>query len=235
MSSPSDPNEPRRHPLAAHFKRRSEMRHEIGLLRNLPDDEILAACRSTPGFDDLESIYNFYIDRTHPHTLQLSFGNRSMFRMTPDLKKTAAESGPTLVYSFSGEQFVTILYPAKSDIARTHEDHLFLQIGETSAIKLIEGMPGDLRDLVAYAHVSSVDMESSFYEDVRIWALRWSCPRGEDGKFEKPRIWLTLLTLAKFGTRTATTSLIVSILKPMGVLIAGVLLAWLGFEAGLIQ
>ncbi|HTN15766.1 MAG TPA: hypothetical protein VL094_13265, partial [Sphingomonadaceae bacterium] len=126
--------EPQRDPLLATWQRRRDMRHEIAYLQSLSDEEIQQRARQVSGFNELERIYNFWIDRSNPDTLQLSFGNRSMFRLTTDRSKTAAENGPTIVYSLGDIGFATILYPAKSDLARTFEDHIFLQIGATSGI-----------------------------------------------------------------------------------------------------
>ena len=112
-------------PLHAAWQRRRDLRHEIDLLRNQTDEAILTTARSMPGFGELERIYSFWINRSNPDTLQLSFGHRSMFRLTVDWKRTASETGPTLVYSFGDAAIVTILYPAKSDLARVHEDHSF--------------------------------------------------------------------------------------------------------------
>lgn len=206
------------------------MRHEIALLQNQDDDSILLKARRVSGFDALERIYSFWIDRSNPNTLQLSFGNRSMFRLNTDRTKTASENGPTLVYSLGDDRFATILYPARSDLAQTHEDHLFLQIGATSGAKLIEGMERDLRVLVAYAHVSSIDMTSSLSDRWRIWLLRQLCNRGENGKFQKAPAWSALLGIASFGARTFATASFVSVLKPIGLAFALFLVAWLGWD-----
>jgi hypothetical protein len=218
-------------PLEAQWRRRQNARHEIDNLRRQSDEAILAKARAVVGFASLESIYGFHIDRFHPDTLQLSFGNRSMFRLTIDLKKTAAENGPSLLYSLGHTGFFsTMLYPAKSDIARTHEDYLFLQIGETSSIKLIEGMESDLKMLVAYAHVSSIDMMPTLRERVGVGLLRWFSYRGEKGEFKRPPIWRGILGLASFGARTFATASFLSLLKPLGVAILLILLASVGLD-----
>lgn len=220
-----------KNPLEAQRRRRQNARHEIDNLRNQSDEAIFGKARSIKGFEVLENIYGFHIDRFHPDTLQMSFGNRSMFRLTVDLKKTAAETGPTLLYSLGHTGFFsTILYPAKSDIARTHEDYLFLQIGETSSFKLIEGMENDLKMLVAYAHVSSIDMTPSLRERISVGLLRWFSHRGEKGEFKKPPFWNGLLGFAAFGARTFATASLLSLLKPLGIAILLVLLAIFGLH-----
>ena len=222
--------EPQRDPLLAKWQRRRDLRHEISLLQNLTDEAILAKARRVPGFGELERIYSFWIDRSNPDTLQLSFGNRSMFRLTTDQTKTAAENGPTLVYSLGDIGFATILYPAQSDLARTFEDHLFLQIGATSGMRLIDGMERDLNILVAYAHVSSIDMTPTLGERWRIWLLRRLCNRSEDGKFRKAPGWSAVLGIAGFGARTFVTASFLSILKPIGFALALWVVAWLGWD-----
>lgn len=220
-----------KNPLEVQRKRRQNARHEIQNLKNQTDEAIFAKARSIEGFESLEKIYNFYIDRSHPDTLQMSFGNRSMFRLTVNLEKTAAEEGPTLLYSLGHTGFFsTILYPAKSDISHTHEDYLFLQIGETSSQNLIEGMGSDLKMLVAYAHVSSIDMIPSPRERISIGLLRWFAHRGEKGEFKRPPFWTSLLCFAAFGARTLATASFLSLLKPLGIAVLLVLLAFFGLD-----
>ena len=154
-----------------------------------------------------------------------------MFRMTTDRKKTAVENGPTLVYSSGPDgSIATILYPVKSDLAQVHEDHLFLGVRATSGIKLLEGMRNDVRDLVAYAHVSSIDMDATWGEWIRIGALRIMHPRGQKGSFERAPIWAVMMWLTNFATRTAASAGILAILKPIGFGIALLGLLWLGWE-----
>ena len=222
--------EPQRNPLLAKWQRRRDMRHEISYLQSLSDEEIQQRARQVSGFNELERIYSFWIDRSNPDTLQLSFGNRSMFRLTIDRSKTAAENGPTLVYSLGEIGFATILYPAKSDLARTFEDHVFLQIGATSGIKIAEGMERDLKILVAYAHVSSIDMTATLGERWRIWLLRQVCNRAENGKFRKAPSWSAMLGIAGFGARTFVTASFLSIIKPIGFAFALWVVAWLGWD-----
>jgi hypothetical protein len=228
VQKPND--DPKRNPLHAAWQRRQDLRHEIDLLRNQTDDAILAIARSVPGFDDLERIYGFHIDRWNPDTLQLSFGNRSMFRPTVDRKRTASESGPTLVYSFGDAAIVTVLYPAKSDLARVHEDHLFLQIGATSGSMLLEGMRRDIRVLVAYAQVTSIDLAASWRARLWIWILRLLCARQQDGRFSKPPLWGKAAGLFGFGSRMLATASLTSLLKPLGLAILIALLAKCGLD-----
>lgn len=230
--SPKTPDNGESNPLASQWQVRQDARHELALLKSQSDDAILVMARSVRGFAALERLYDFYISREVKDTLQLSFGHRSMFRATADQKKTAAEDGPSLVYSLGPTgQFSTILYPVKSDLGRPYEDHLFLQIGASSATKLIEGMPNDLRLMVAYAHVTSIDMSATWSERARIWLLRLLCHRGQDGKFRKAPIWSAMLGFAGFGARTFATASILSLLKPLGLVLLLIVLAWFGWDS----
>ena len=227
----NESNKKPQHPLQAHFYRREVARHEVNWLRQQKDDEILAKARAIVGFVELERLYSFYIDRNHPDTLALTFGNRSLFRLTIDQKKTASESGPTLLYSLGHEGFFsTILYPAKSDYGSTFEDHLFLQIGETSSNKLIEGMQRDLKTLVAYAHVSSIEMEASYRERFSIWLLRLFARRTEKGQFKSPPFWQYLLGIVNFGGRTIATAIVLSLFKPFGVVVLLICFGYFGLD-----
>jgi hypothetical protein len=82
--------------------------------------------------------------------------------------------------------------------------------------------------LVAYAHVSSIDMTSTLRERVSVGLLRWFSHRGEKGEFKKPPFWSGLLGFASFGARTFATASFLSLLKPLGIAILLVLLAFFG-------
>jgi hypothetical protein len=107
---------------------------------------------------------------------------------------------------------------------------VFHQIGATSGIKIAEGMERDLKILVAYAHVSSIDMTATLGERWRIWLLRQVCNRGEDGKFRKAPGWSAMLGIAGFGARTFVTASFLSIIKPIGFALALWVVAWLGWD-----
>lgn len=226
-----EPSEdPTRNPFHAAWQRQRDLRYEIDFLRRQSDTYILGMARSVPGFLELERVYGFWVDRWNPDTLQLSFGNRSMFRPTVDRRRTASETGPTLVYSFGGSAIVTILYPAKSDLARTHEDNILLQIGATSGGKLLDDMPRDIEILVAYARVTSIDLTPTISDRMNIWVLRQLCARTEDSEFRKAPIWGAALGLIGFGARTLATASLMSLLKPLGLAILILLLARCGLE-----
>jgi hypothetical protein len=219
-----------KNPLEDCFRHRKYARYEIDSLRNQSDEAILAKARSVHGFKVLEEIYSFRIDRSNPDTLQLGFGMRPMGGVAPVSRLLALEDGPVLLYSlaYSG-YFLTILYPAKSDIHNTFEDHLFLQIGETSSLNLINTMKSDLRLLVAYAHTSSIDMKPTLRERVSVELLRLFASRGEKGQFKKPPVWSGFLVVCVFGARVITMASISAMVRPLGIAIVLMILGYFGF------
>jgi len=97
-------------------------------------------------------------------------------------------------------------------------------------MKLKDGMRNDIRDLVAYAHVSSLQMDATWGEKMRIGALRITRPRGRDGSFERAPIWSNLLGFTNFVTRTTATAGVMAMFRPVGIAIALIALVWFGFD-----
>lgn len=106
------------------------------------DALVRRSAKTISRFDALEKLYSFYVGAPYPETLQLWFGNRSMFRKNLS-GGTAVEKGPVLVYSLgpTGEVAV-ILYPASSSVANPVEDHIFLAIGRFSGYQLLKRLQG---------------------------------------------------------------------------------------------
>lgn len=178
---------------------RKHASYEIAALKSLDDDAILIVARSIDGFSFLEQNYSFRIDRSQAETLQLSFGKRKMETLGGSWHDAKVECGPTLLYSLGrGGFFLTVVYPMNSEYSQPLEDHLFLQIGETSSLNLISRMEGDLRLLVAYAHVTSIDMTSTLKENISVRLLRLFSSRGEKGEFKRPPFWTFILKCFKF-------------------------------------
>ncbi|MBB4364232.1 hypothetical protein GGD65_005290 [Bradyrhizobium sp. CIR18] len=90
----------------------------------------------------------------------------------------AIEKGPSLVYSMSGidGSVATVLYPATSSLGQVNEDHIFLCVGRYGGIDLLNRLRSDLEDLVAYAFVSSLELEPSLRDKLRFWWLRKTRP-----------------------------------------------------------
>ncbi len=147
--------------------RRSYFRQSVGKIefryfKELSAPKIRELISEIPRFEALDKYCSFYVDDSRPEALQAYFGRRIMFRK--DLEgKTAAENGGTLLYTLGSTGMVAvILYPAKSSLGQPLEDHIYLRIGHYSGYQIQEKLPKDLRDLVAYSYVSSLDAEPIF-------------------------------------------------------------------------
>ena len=106
-----------------------------------------------------------------------------MFRRTPK-GETASENGPSLVYSQGPTgDIVVVLYPPSSQLGRVNEKLIFLRKQERSAAKLMGGLRQDLKDLVAYAHVGSIDGDPSWGQWWWIKWLRFTLPSQRDKDF----------------------------------------------------
>ncbi len=125
-----------------------------------------------PRYADLDHYYKGYVE-PNGHDGQFSFGNRLM--MARDLQgKPTLERGGSLLYSFGPTGLVVvILYPAQSDIARVEESVIILSKGLMSKHQLRSRLRRDLRDLVAYTYVSSIEAEATTSEHLRVWWLRF--------------------------------------------------------------
>ena len=76
-----------------------------------------------------------HYERTSVFSLQIEFGNRSLFRQTYD-RETATEKGAALVFSQgpTGDVAV-ILYPANSNIASWNDHAVFLETRALSVVR----------------------------------------------------------------------------------------------------
>ena len=148
-----------RQPFAQSLFRRKVARIEFDIFRDGAKDAILAASKEVPGFDVLEKYFSFYITLDDPDTVQAWFGNRSMFRK--DLEgKVASESGVHLLYSLGpAGDVVVVLYPSKSSLAKVAEDQLYIGVGRYGGYRLLRRVKSDMRSLVAYGYVSSLDAQ----------------------------------------------------------------------------
>jgi hypothetical protein len=139
-------------------------------------------------FPPLNQAYSFYVDEPDRERLQIWFGNRSIGRKDCN-GRILSEQGPCLVYSLGPTGAVAaIMYPAKSDVCRPHEDCILLRLGTYSWYQLYKKVPWDLKALVAYGHVTSLDGDPTMSERARIWWLRRICPTGIEGAQVDPKI-----------------------------------------------
>jgi hypothetical protein len=136
----------------------------------LPEIKVLA--EELPRFKALEEHFSFHADGSHDDALQLSFGSRSMQRKNA-AGKAAEERGAALRYALgpTGEVAV-ILYPATSHLSKPAEHRIYLRTGRYSGKELARRLRHDLKDLVAYSCVTSLDAEATAGEKLRVWWLR---------------------------------------------------------------
>ncbi|MCR6502510.1 hypothetical protein MUO32_26125 [Shinella sp. CPCC 101442] len=154
----------------------------------------------TPGFAEFDRSVAHYVstDKKVPGWMQVWFGNRPMSGRRTEKGAIARESGPSLVYSRgpSGEMAV-IMYPVKSDVANVYEDAIILRIGFMDYWDLYLGVRQDMRDLMAYAYVSSIDLKPSWTQSLRIKWLRWTRRQIIDEDHHYPAHMTALWKLAK--------------------------------------
>lgn len=169
----------------------------------------------TPGFAEFDPYVSHYIeaDPEIPGWMQVWFGNRPMRGRRALKGGIAVESGPSLVYSRgpSGEMAV-IMYPVKSDLASVGEDAIILRIGFLNFWDLYLGVRQDMRDLIAYAYATSIDLKPSWRQKLRVKWLRFTRRQIIDDEHRYPPIgsaaW-KLFTMAAAGSFTGLFKLIV--------------------------
>ncbi|MCP1844421.1 hypothetical protein ACVIHI_002658 [Bradyrhizobium sp. USDA 4524] len=203
---------------------------EFSHFRQLAVQQIPEICQSIDRFDGIRRAFSFWVDKTDEEDrLQINFGTRKMWAKGVD-GGTVAERGPRLLYSLSSIDGVvlTALYPATSELGSVAEDHIFLRIGHYGGIDLLDKLRSDLKDLVAYAYVSSLELEPTIADRIRFWWLRKTQPHSIDQKFVRP---LTPMTWAASASKFTAAAFLIALLRPVGVLLAYLVLVYLGLAA----
>lgn len=182
------------------YKERQKWEKDSDEFVRLGERVIRRRLGETPGFTDLERAFAHYVstDPKLPGWMQVSFGNRPMGGRRAVTGGLAVESGPTLVYSRgpSGEMAV-IMYPVKSDLGKVIEDAIILRIGFMDYWDLYLGVRQDMRDLVAYAYVSSLDLKPTWKQSLRIKWLRFTRRMIIEGDHHYPSLRTLMSTLGK--------------------------------------
>ena len=230
MSDDSDDGaetkEPVRNPFYRKWHAFKDAEYEMRFLKTFAPRDIEKICQSLPGFAELQEAYGFHLFSDVETTFQASFGNRSMFRKTLN-GTTACENGPSLVYSQGPTgDIVVVLYPPSSELAKVNEKLIFLRMQERSAIKLMDGLKRDLKDLVAYAHVGSIDGDPSWLQNTRIRWLRLTRPTQRDKDYSKVSTHHPVTDLATALPKTVVTSTVSSLVK---LVIPALVIAVLGY------
>jgi hypothetical protein len=125
-------------------------------------------------FWDLALIYNAYAV-VSDKTVSIFFGNWIAYSLMSNIEKDSGkiipQDGACLLYSIGENgQIVTILYPAKTPVWHMKEENIILRVGFYSCLELLSFLRKDLKDLVMYQHVSTVDTKEGFFEK---WRYRW--------------------------------------------------------------
>jgi hypothetical protein len=215
-------------PFYAGWRRYKDAEHDWRLFKETAESTIASLIALNPDFAALEAYCGFYCHLGIETTVQVEFANRIMGRKT--LKgATASENGATLVYSFGPTGWVAVmLFPPKSELGRVNEDHIYLRIIPASAARLLEKLPRDLRDLVRYQRVASLDGTPRLGERLRIAWLRYWSRMQVNGETKAARSSEHLGLVVEFSTGKLAFAMAMAILKPVGVLIVAYLLIRFG-------
>ena len=136
-------------------------------------------------FVPFEQAYSFFVDDHDSQTIAFSSALRFTYR--EDIDGTPVrENGPSLCYSLcpTGAVFAQ-LYPAKSALCRPHEHCIILHISTYGWHQIYKKVPSDLKALVAYRHVTSLDGDPTLYEQAQIWWLRRICQMNIAGHYNR--------------------------------------------------
>lgn len=220
---------PLSNPFYRKWRKFKDAEHEMRFLKERAPAKMEEVGRSVPGFAELEAAYGFHVFNDVETTVQASFGHRLMFRKT--LKgETASENGPSLVYSQGPTgDIVVVLYPPSSQLGRVNEKLIFLRRQERSAAKLMDGLQQDLKDLVAYAHVGSIDGDPSWGQRGRIVWLRFTRPSQRDKDFSDVTTHRPVTDLAMLLPKAVATSTLSALVKMILPVVVIALLGYFGF------
>jgi hypothetical protein len=211
-------------PFVPGWRRQKDAEHDFRWFKERAERDIKTIIGKVPHFAELDAYTGFDIMPRGADAVQAGFGNRPMRRKTVQ-GQHASESGAHIVYSLGPTGDVaTILYPAKSDVASVHEEMIFLRIGRIGGIPLYDRLTHDLRYLVAYERVTSLDTSPSVRERTMVGWLRVWNKMQVDGKTTSPRA----NKLIKISTTRFIGALLGAVLKPVAVLIVAYLLLRFG-------
>jgi hypothetical protein len=210
------------------FRARVEFRHFV---EQVDLQHATALGRRSGRFRLLEEAFAFDKFPRDDDALQFDFGSRAMPRQT--IKgATAAEKGPTLLYSLAPTgEVVTLIYPAESDAHKVGEDCIALRAGRYTSYQLRMRLARDLRDLSAYGHVTSLDGRPTWREKLRIKWLRWTRGLSVGGAGVKSSAAANLgqeLTILALRTTTKAAGATIGLSLVATAIIA--LLVWLGYS-----
>jgi hypothetical protein len=192
------------------------------------------AC-GNPRFEDWRKYSNFYISNCgnplnrEMATVTAFFGKRPIGYMMSG-GGLLMEDGASLHYSFGFSGAVVIsLYPAHSEFMRPREKMIHLHIGQLTAHQIGKRVQSDVTNLIAYAHVTSIDGNPTLREKARIWLLRKSKPTQTDDGFQDALLRKYIRIGTAYLPKAIITSFLGETFKVIAIALAVVVLVRLGF------
>lgn len=212
--------------FAASRLRQANAETEFRYFRSQIREEVKKLTSSNEDYAALKAAYGLSVSFNGYDQIQIGFGKRKLSVLDLD-DNQAVERGAQLVYSLGriGGHVATVLYPAHSPLGSASEEHIFIRIGSYSGLRLLAALPADLSDLARYAFVSGIETDPTFYDRCRIWWLRLTRAKQIEGKFSPPD---KLPAMVASLSKVTAVSIVVAVLKPLGVIAAGSLLAYFG-------
>jgi hypothetical protein len=226
---PAPPGPRLQNPFYRGWRDYKDYEHEMRAFKVVAKRDAPAICTRIGGFAELEAYTGFHAFDEVKETLQFSFGHRPMRRLTLE-GKPASENGASLVYSAGPTgHCIVALYPPQSEIAKVHEKLIFLRIGRISAARLRDRLERDLRDLVAYEMVGSLDTSPTLRQRLRVQWLRFAKYKQMDSGFTGVKTHRNVAEIAAALSGKAAGSAFAGIFKLLAPLLLFALLGYLGF------
>jgi len=219
---------PTSNPFMPGWLRQHDAAHDFRWFKEMAERDIRKIIADVPNFAALEEYTAFVVFEREGSAVQAGFGARPMGRRTIE-GKTAVESGAAIVYSLGPTGDVaTLLYPAKSDFARVNEECVHLRIKRQGAQPLYNCLRKDLKYLVAYERVTSLDTSPTLRERLKVAWLRFWNRMQIDGRTKGPRAFERASQAVSFSSARFTGAVFMAILKPLGLLFVAYLLVRFG-------
>ncbi|MCP1222319.1 hypothetical protein NKW45_10735 [Acetobacter orientalis] len=138
------------------------------------DCNIYNSLKYNDGFWEAALTCGAYVETT-TRTVQVWFGDRPAWSLMSNLDKNKtsiiSQDGACLLYSLGENgELVTILYPGKTTVWHLEEENIIMRVGFFDCLDLMNFLRKDLKDLVMYQHISSVDINETYIEK---WRYRW--------------------------------------------------------------
>jgi hypothetical protein len=173
----------------------------------------------------LREEYGLYADFYRDELVQFSFGNRYTGREilhnnppAPKRFEFVIERGPHLSYSVGPTGAIAvILYPPQSKLAAATEDLIFLGIGRFSGMQLKDRLRRDMKALIAYTYVTSVDGSPTFGERIKVWWLQTAYPHGKEGEFRLGKLRPGAVGMSV--VKTVASATFVALIRPAATII----------------